>query len=61
MTMKTEQADRERITRRELTPRCRHHECVCARAEELAEMGMPRLATEIHASDLPVRCRKAGS
>ena len=52
--------DKDRITRRDLPPRCRHHECVCARAEELAEMGMTRLAVEIHASGMPVRCRRKG-
>ena len=51
-------ADGDRITRRELPPRCRHRECVSARAEELAEMGMTNLAAEIHASDMPVRCRR---
>jgi len=57
--MKNEVRERdERITRREITPRCRHDECVRARAAELAEMGMMKLATEIRESEFPVRCRK---
>jgi hypothetical protein len=62
--MKTEQSRQveegraDRITHRELNPRCRHDECVRARADELTWMGMPRLAVEIRASDLPVRCRR---
>lgn len=53
------QENDERITRREITPRCRHHDCVCARAAELAGMGMTKLALEIHMSEFPVRCRRA--
>ncbi len=59
--MRAERESSERITRRELAPRCRHHECVCARAEELAAMGMVRLAVEIQVSDMPVRCRKSAT
>lgn len=46
-------------TRRDLPPRCRHPECVAARADELAAMGATHLAVEIHKSEMPVRCRKA--
>lgn len=55
-----QQQNRNKTTRLDLPPRCRHHECVSARADELIEMGMTRLAAEIRASDLPVRCRKVG-
>jgi hypothetical protein len=57
--MKTEHVQRKnRTTKRESNPRCRHHECVSARADELAEMGLVHFAVEIHVSDMPVRCRK---
>jgi hypothetical protein len=59
--MKTNQThDQDRkTTKRELPPRCRHPECVAARAEELAAAGMTHVAVELHKSDMPVRCRKA--
>jgi len=37
---------------------CRHYECVCARAAELAAIGLTHVAVELHIGRTPVRCRK---
>jgi hypothetical protein len=56
--MKTNHEEHRKTTKRELNPRCRHHECVSARAQELASMGLVHFAIEIHTNDVLVRCRK---
>jgi hypothetical protein len=48
----------DKTTRRELQPRCRHTECVAARAEEFAAMGLVNFSVAVHTSDLPVRGRR---
>ena len=48
----------EQTMRREVGSRCRHSECIAARADELAAAGLLEFAVQVRGGDLPVRCKR---